>query len=306
MLAAIDVGSNTVRMLIGKVVDGKVIPERYERKITRLKGQQTAKGLAPASMERTLSALRDLIDISSRYNLSAMQIVGTEALRSAVNGRQFAEKVHDSLGVELQIINGQTEARLSAAGVLSVVDPVPERCVIVDIGGGSTEIVVVDRSEVVFSESLTLGVVQLAEINSRDAGEALLLGATGQIRDQLATAGLLDLAADPATALIGTAGTMTTLAAIDMEMASYDWRRVNNHRISAERVGDILSRLQPLTPQEREKVAGMEAGRGDLIIPGIQILQRLMSTLAKKTFVVSDFGLLEGLLLQLSKSSAIH
>jgi len=106
------------------------------------------------------------------------------------------------------------------------------------------------------------------------------------------------------TALVGTAGTVTTIAALDLEMTDYDWRRVNNHRVSRERVEDFLARLRPLSVTEREHLPGMEKGRGDLIVPGLAIVAGLLRRLRKQEIIVSDFGLLEGIVLDLAQASA--
>ena len=305
MLAAIDVGSNTVRMLIGEVVDGKVTPRHYERRITRLKGGQSESGLAHDAMERTLSALQDFATLASGFDPVEMRIVGTEALRSAANGGQFAESVFQSLGVTLEIISGEQEAGLSASGVLSVIDPLPDHSVIIDIGGGSTEFILSGPDGILFSTSSPLGAVRLAEMPLKQ--QAVFIDKqAGIIKQQLETNQFLELCRSPSTPIVGTAGTITTIAAIEMKMAEYDWRRVNNYPISADRIHHLLEKLTPLAPAEREAVPGMEKGRGDLIVPGIEILQSLMALTGKNSLIISDFGLLEGLLIETSKTAAIH
>ena len=305
MYAAIDVGSNTVRMLLGNVRNGKVIPFAYSREITRLKGGQTEAGLAPESMQRTLTALQRFHTEILAHEIKALVVVGTEALRTATNAKQFIDKVHHQAGMSLTIFSGEQEARCSARGALSVVDPIPESSIIVDIGGGSTEIVITRGTDVLFSQSYPLGVVRLAEMKGRGAtdfiGEILT-----EIGIMFTERGLLDTACLPTTDFIGTAGTVTTLAAIDLGMVEYDWRRVNNHRLSALAIDGIYDRLVPMTVAERERLPGMEAGRGDLIIPGLQVLKGLLELFSKNELIVSDFGLLEGLLLQMAAEAAIH
>ncbi len=305
MLAAIDVGSNTVRMLIGEVIDGKVRPHLYRRKITRLKGGQSEVGLAPDAMERTLSALQDFLQVASGFNPGELRIVGTEALRSAGNGTQFTESVLQSLGVSLEIISGQKEADLSTSGVLSAIDPLPVHSVVIDIGGGSTEFILSGPNGILFSTSSPLGAIRLAEMPIEQQTN-FIDQQVDIIKQKLENNQLFELTRSPSTPIIGTAGTITTVAAIDMEMADYDWRRVNNYRVSAGRIHHLLEQLTLLGPTEREAVVGMEKGRGDLIVPGIKTLQALMSLTAKNSLIISDFGLLEGLLIETAKTAAIH
>jgi len=306
MLAAIDVGSNTVRLLLGDVTQGKVQPIAYERRITRLKGGQTEKGLAPDAMERTLSALDFFSKTMVKHKPDAISVVGTEALRSAANREYFVEQVQQKTGLDLKIVTGTEEAALSARGVLSVVTPTPDHAIIIDIGGGSTEIILTKGMDVLFRDSCPLGVVRLAEMEFGSSADEFIGTMIKDLSGELASRQLLEKACCPQTTVIGTAGTITTLAALDLEMTNYDWRKVNNHRIQATRIDDYIYKLMPMSVLERERLPGMEEGRGDLILPGLAVLKKLLQTFVKPDLIVSDFGLLEGLLLQLNDNAAIH
>lgn len=303
MLAAIDIGSNTVRMLLGEVVANQVRPHRYEREITRLKGGQTSEGLATESMERTFVALRRFKLIAEKYHPDNIIVVGTEALRSACNGNEFKKKLKEETGLVLEIISGEEEGRICAAGVLSALHPSPAVSIIIDIGGGSTEVILVRGQELLFRHSCPLGVVRLAEMESLRQ-KAFITEETAKIRQSLAGDSLCHVWADPDAVFVGTAGTITTLAALDMEMSPYDWEKVNNYRIDDIRIEHCSRLLSSLTVEQRESLPGMEKGRGDLILPGLTVLSGLMKLFGKKEMVVSDFGLLEGLLLQMASASA--
>lgn len=305
MLAAIDIGSNTIRMLIGEVRNGAILPVSYYRKITRLKGGQSDAGLTYEAMQRTLVALQGFHAEILALKIDTLTVVGTEALRSAANAKQFIEKVRLQTGMSLNVLSGEEEALCSARGALSVIEPTPSTAIIVDIGGGSTEIVVTSGQDVLFGHSCPLGVVRLAEMEGKRAAE-LISSNLQTLRMKLKERGLLEIACRPSTVFVGTAGTITTLAAIDLGMANYDWRRVNNYQLSLTRIDDIYVRLAHMQEPEREQLAGMEPGRGDLILPGLQILKGLLEQFTKKVLIVSDFGLLEGLLLQLADRTAMH
>ncbi|MDX2479526.1 MAG: hypothetical protein QNK24_04220, partial [Desulfuromusa sp.] len=164
MYAAIDVGSNTVRMLIGRCTATGIKTEIYRQRITRLGGNYVeGRGLAPDSLERTLSAFSDYTDILQGMNIKKVRVVGTAALRRAENSQHLVNLIKLKTRMRLEIINGREEARLSSAGVLSSIDPCPETSLIIDIGGGSTEFVFYDKQRMLFTHSYPLGVVQLCE-----------------------------------------------------------------------------------------------------------------------------------------------
>jgi len=299
LLAAVDVGTNTVRLLLGEMSDGRLVPRRYERSITRLGGGfDTEKGLAPASMERTLCALREFAAILKTSDVTQVRAVGTQALRQACNGRDFVERVRTETGLPLEIIDGDEEARLSARGVAEALLPRPDRYLAFDIGGGSTEFVHCDRSGIRFSRSYPLGVVRLAETcHSSTQVEAEIACQLDRFLQDLAKTGLNYEDAD--CALVGTAGTVTTIAAMDLGMTAYDWHRINNHRLELSTIDSLIERLEPLSATAREELPGMEKGRGDLIVPGLLTVAAIMRRLHRSALAVSDFGLLEGSLLSL-------
>ncbi len=301
MLAAIDAGSNTLRLLVGRVRSGKVLPAHYLRRICRLSGGLTKEeGLSPQARERTLFALHEFAEVCRQESVTRVRAVGTAAFRQAVNGAAFAEEVRRTTQLPLEIISGEMEAECMALGVLSALDPLPAAALIVDIGGGSTEFVLCAQQQVLWTCSLPLGVVRLVEGHPSAGSRQQAIAATlAGLQDELHVACQSAGLALEDLVLVGTAGTVTTLAALDMQMQDYDWRRVNNYCLSLARLQDWQARLMPLSPAEREALPGMEAGRGDLIIAGLEIILCLMAQTAVNALTVSDFGILEGLLLSL-------
>ncbi len=303
MLAAIDAGSNTLRLLVGKVVDNEVVPSFYLRRISRLAGGfSEQEGLSPAAMERALFVFQEFAEACQQAGASQVRAVGTAAFRQAVNGEAFASEINWMTRVPLEIISGQMEAEYMVAGVLSALDPVPDQVLIVDIGGGSTEFVLCLQQKIVWSRSLPLGVVRLAECcplqrqrqKSIDDVLAELVAELADVCDALSLNPV-------ALTLVGTAGSVTTLAALDMQMTEYDWRQVNNYSLSLARLQEWYGLLIPLCCSEREALPGMEAGRGDLIVAGLEIVLGLMQRIRAESLTVSDFGILEGLLLSMQK-----
>jgi exopolyphosphatase/guanosine-5'-triphosphate,3'-diphosphate pyrophosphatase len=200
----------------------------------------------------------------------------------------------------LTIISGDEEAQLTTAGVLSALDPSPANVLIVDIGGGSTEYVLCVGNEVLWSASYPLGVVHLTERLYNPAERMTeIKQVTDSVFEKICKL-CLSVNITPADlSLVGTAGTVTTLAALDMAMKEYAWERVNNYSLSLAALQKWYGRLTPMPPAERESLPGMEKGRGDLIIAGIEIILSLLDRLDAGQLTVSDFGILEGSLLSL-------
>jgi exopolyphosphatase/guanosine-5'-triphosphate,3'-diphosphate pyrophosphatase len=296
--AAIDIGTNTVRLVLGEGRATKVVPERYYRKITRLGGGFAPdKGLSPEAMERTLCALKEIAEILENNEIDSVRAVGTAALRNARNGRRFADTIRSETGIRVEIIDGGEEARLCASGVLTALSPRPEYCLVFDIGGGSTEFILCRDTSLLFHRSYPLGVVTLCEqFPSVDLQRKRI--------DEILKRFLADLEAEGMTdricacTLVGTAGTVTTLAALQLGMDIYDWRRINNVMLLKKEIEALAERMAPLSPSEREALPGMEKGRGDLILPGLRLVSGIMERLEKDRLTVSDFGLLEGVLLE--------
>lgn len=305
MLAAIDAGSNTLRLLVGSVTDGKVLPEFYLRRISRLAGGFTQKeGLSPEARERTLLAFQEFAKTCRQAEVKQVKAIGTAAFRQAVNGEHFAREIRGITQLPLIIISGRVEAEYMASGVLSALDPMPAHALIVDIGGGSTEFVFCSHQRVLWSRSLPLGVVRLTEeyasplIRQRFIEDALV-DLNVELSSVCRSSGL----AVEDLHLVATAGTVTTLAALDMKMTKYDWQRVNNYSLPLSRLRHWQTILTPLSLSQREELPGMEAGRGDLIIPGLEIILSLMHQMSTDNLTVSDFGILEGLLLSLHNNN---
>lgn len=297
MRAAIDIGSNSLRMLVGEVLCDQVIPVRYFRQVTRLAGgYDPLTGISVEASERTLSALELFSKFIDELKPTCIRTVATEAVRRAVNGRQFIADVRARTGFVVEIIDGVEEAVLSSVGVLSGLKPQPLAALVFDIGGGSTEFIVIKGGNRLWQKSYPLGVVSLAEAS--DSGIAIERVLT-ELAEDLRVAGLSPLLACESCELVGTAGTVTTLAALDLAMTEYDWQRINNYVLPQSALLSLYERLLPLTPAEREQLPGVEHGRGDLIVHGAAIVLSLMNLLQKDHLRVSDFGLLEGILLSM-------
>jgi exopolyphosphatase/guanosine-5'-triphosphate,3'-diphosphate pyrophosphatase len=299
MFAAIDIGSNTLRMLLGTCEGEGVHVQQYLRKIVRLSGDFCPQnGLHQDSMQRAFNALKGFSDAAGRAQVTAIRVVATEAVRRASNRDHFVDRVKRETGLTVEVIDGDREAELTSSGVLSVIDPLPDKAIIMDIGGGSTELICLGSGRTLFQKSYPLGVVRLCEeAEGDDQRQTIISDVFADFRSQLED---LNLYAND-YCLIGTAGTVTTLAAMHLKLNDYNPTLINNHRLPLSWLKTILADLLPMSYSEREEVVGMEQGRGDLIPHGINIVLALCQTMQQEQLKVSDSGLLEGLLKEMCR-----
>jgi exopolyphosphatase / guanosine-5'-triphosphate,3'-diphosphate pyrophosphatase len=296
--AAIDLGTNTARLLIGHVEASRIIrPVMLMRRITRLGGGFTIRGgIAREASERTVAALQEFAAEISRHGVAKVRAVATSAVRDAVNGVEFCELVLRETGLKLEVIDGGTEGELTLRGVLAGIDDRGGPFLVFDVGGGSTEYTLAEGETVRFTESLPVGVVRLTEGKRTEGAmtekiERELGGLLERMRDR----GLLPNVAG--ATLVGTAGTATTLAAISQRLINYDYRLVNNYVMPLDEIREIYATLLPMTPAQRLQVPGLEKGREDLLIAGILLTIKTMEIFGFSSLKISDFGLLEGVLL---------
>ncbi len=296
-VAAIDLGTNTARLLIADKAPYRQL--LLNRTITRLGGGFTReRGLSQEAQLRSVAALQEFADQISRFGAASVRAVTTSAVRDAVNGAAFCRRVREETGIELEVIDGAEEADLTLRGVAAVIDDKRGELAVFDVGGGSTEYTLAVEEKAVFSRSLPVGVVRLTEGKVGVAQmEDKISRELAVLQRELAAEGLSERFSR--AGLIGTAGTATTLAAVQIGMQDYDYRRVNNHTMPLSEVERIFELLRPLTPKERLQVPGLEPGREDLIIAGILVVLVTMRVFGFRTFKVSDSGLLEGLILGL-------
>jgi exopolyphosphatase / guanosine-5'-triphosphate,3'-diphosphate pyrophosphatase len=305
--ASIDVGSNTVRLLIAESLsEMEFRPLRVERMITRLGGRFTpGRGLDEAAMGRTLEALRSFAEFVKREEVDRVFAVGTGVLREAGNGREFMEAAERETGLSLRLLTGEEEARLMLRGVLGVLRDRQEPRLVTDVGGWSTEVLWVEGGKPIHTASLALGAVALTEgflpgdppshsalrsLNARIRSEFLSLRGEWESKGKRTR--------DLHPHLVGTAGTATTLAALDLALPVYDPQRINGHLIPLPGLRQICRRLWSLPVVERRKIVGLEKGREDLIVAGSAVLLNLLEVFNRTALEVVDAGLLEGVLLE--------
>jgi exopolyphosphatase/guanosine-5'-triphosphate,3'-diphosphate pyrophosphatase len=298
-LATIDIGTNTTLLLVARVQDDaiEVLDERAE--ITRLgRGIGVGGGLGEAGIAATLAALRDYAALVRQHD-ARLAVIGTEALRRAPNAQAFLGPAATILGTPVEVIDGAREAALTFRATLESfrADAEAGWLAVVDIGGGSTEIVLAQHGAMKFQTSLPLGSVRLTERHIHD--DPPPPAACAAIEADVARA--LEAVPFPVAPqiLVGVAGTVTTLAAMALQMASYDPARVHGWSLHADALDDQIARLATATQEQREAMIGLDPRRADVILAGALILRGIARRAGVSRLRVSDRGIRWGLLYDL-------
>ncbi len=275
-----------------------------EQRVTRLgEGFRSTGVLGDAAVARTAATVTDYVSRARTVGAARIVIVATSAVRDALNGSAFVQALERATGVGVRVISGEEEARLTLAGIMAGLGPLADVAVAFDIGGGSTEYILARDGALVTAVSLRLGVVALAErFPSAGAVDAPRYAALCQaVRDQLTRELPPDIASARPRTLIGTAGTVTTLAALDLGLADYDPERVQGHTLTRAAIGAQRRRLSSLDLAARAALPCLEPGRADLIVPGVAIVEATLDLLQSDRLVVSDWSLREGILADIAR-----
>lgn len=299
-LASVDLGTNTIRLLVVEVAEDRSWrPVAETQTIARLgEGLRASGRLSEAAMERALAAVTEFCGRARALGAEQILIIGTSAVREASNRSVFLERLSLSTGQEVRVVPGEDEGRLTLLGVLHGLPALSGWILVFDIGGGSTEFILARDRELVRARSLALGVVPLAERyrTAEPVERARYAELEWEVRAQLARE-LQDLLAEHRPDhLVGTAGTVTTLAALDQALPDYDAAKVHGYPLLRYRIEALLGALAPLPATRRVGFPCLEAGRADLIIPGIAICLATMARFGVSSIRVSDAGLREGIL----------
>ena len=293
-VAAIDIGTNTTRLLVSR--DGRDIARRAV--ITRLgQGVARTRRLEPVAIERTLATLREYREQIDQAGVTTMRVIATSACRDAANRDAFFDTAESALGVRPEMITGDEEGRLAFTGATRGFDRSRGPFCVIDIGGGSTEFVV-GTDHVEGLRSVDIGSVRLTEAELRsDPPRA------EELANALAIAGahfddvLLALPSiTEARTVIGVAGTITTMAAIELGLATYDRDRVHHFPLRRAAAEDVFRTLATERLADRVHNPGLEAARADVIVGGCCILVAIMRRLGLREVVVSDADLLDGVI----------
>jgi exopolyphosphatase / guanosine-5'-triphosphate,3'-diphosphate pyrophosphatase len=296
-VAAVDLGTNSTRLLIADVEDGRLDEVVRRLKITRLgEGVDRRRRLLPAPIARVRNVLTDFRREAEQLGVERTLAIATSAVRDAENGEAFLGEVEWSYGFSTRLLTGHEEAQLTFRGIATD-RAIEQETLIVDIGGGSTELVTGSPDGLRFHDSLDLGCVRLTErfLHSDPPSGAELDECAVAVRSLLAERVPGDVR--PET-VIGVAGTVTSLAALDLRLEAYDAERVHGHRFTRESVATRLERLASLPVAKRREVPSLEPERAPVIVAGAVILHEVLVHFGLDELEASERDILDGAALE--------
>jgi exopolyphosphatase / guanosine-5'-triphosphate,3'-diphosphate pyrophosphatase len=315
--AALDLGTNNCRLLVARpTYDSFRVIDAFSR-IIRLGEGITASGvISEAAIDRAVDALAVCRDKMAHRGVSRARLIATEACRAAANGAAFLARIREQVGIALEIVDRETEARLAATGCTPLIDPDAHGVLLFDIGGGSSELVLLGRPvpvrggppapEIRAWASLPVGVVTLAERHggvavSRDLFETMIAEVAAFVNEFAATHGV----ADSGIHLLGTSGTVTTIAGVHLGLKRYDRRQVDGCWMHEEQVTAVVEQLLAMNYEGRCANPCIGNERADLVLAGCAILEAIRRAFPCKRLRVADRGLREGILVQLMREDGI-
>ena len=315
--AALDLGTNNCRLLVARpTADGFRVVDAFSRIVRLGEGLSQTGRLSEAAIERTLEALRICRDKMVTRGVTRARLIATEACRAAENGAEFLDKVRERLGLQLEIVDRETEASLAVAGCGELADRDAESIVLFDIGGGSSEIIWLNRSRRDLStvgrieawESLRLGVVSLAEtFGGEHVTPEIFAAMTRRVAEALAP--FAQRVAGHKRCgrfhLLGTSGTVTTIAGVHLNLPRYDRRAVDGLWLSSAEVDATVDRLRGMSYAERAANACIGVERADLVLAGCAIFEAIRRHFPAERIRIADRGLREGILTQMMRADRV-
>jgi exopolyphosphatase/guanosine-5'-triphosphate,3'-diphosphate pyrophosphatase len=316
--AALDLGTNNCRLLVARPTgDGFRVIDAFSRIIRLGEGISASGRISDAAIARAVEALGICRDKMHNRGVTRARLIATEACRAAMNGGDFRSRISADVGLDLEIVDRETEAELAATGCTPLIDPHAEGVILFDIGGGSSELVRLGRSapcrrgppppQIKAWASLPVGVVTLAE---RHGGhdvtpavyEAMVQEVSGHLAPFVATN---DFPAVDRMHLLGTSGTVTTIAGVHLDLKRYDRRRVDGCWMSDRQASEVVERLIAMSYDERAANPCIGYERADLVLAGCAILEAIRREFPCQRLRVADRGLREGMLVQMMRADGV-
>ncbi|HEY1474315.1 MAG TPA: Ppx/GppA phosphatase family protein [Pseudolabrys sp.] len=315
--AALDLGTNNCRLLVARPAgDGFRVVDAFSRIIRLGEGVSISRRISEAAIERAIEALTICRNKMKNKGVTRARLIATEACRAAENGEDFRARVAHEVGLELEVIDRETEARLAATGCTTLVDPHADGAVLFDIGGGSSELVRLNRSQKSHGGpplpqirgwiSLPHGVVTLAERHggisvTPESYEAMVAEVSALMAPFVRQHG----GDVRGLHMLGTSGTVTTIAGVHLDLKRYDRNRVDGCWMSETEISAVIERLLAMSYQERIASPCIGAERADLVLAGCAILDAIRRAFPTPRLRVADRGLREGMLVQMMRDDGV-
>ncbi|MDK2586921.1 Ppx/GppA phosphatase family protein [Romboutsia sedimentorum] len=296
-IATIDIGTNSMRLLIGDYIDGQIHNRKKLMNTTRI-GQDVDKDgyISEEAIKRNIEALREFVGICREEKCEHIYSMGTSALRDSKNGYKFVELAKQEIGIDVEVISGEEESNLGFSGVLEGLKG-NDDILVIDIGGGSTEFIIGNRDGIKFAKSENVGALRMTEkflkadpINENEFDEMSIF-IEGKINETLNHINKKSI-----KKLIGIGGAITSLSAMKQGLQVYSMEKIHNSEICKKDIDIILQNLKKMTLSDKKHLKGLQPKRADIITAGVKILNIIMEKLEIENIVVSEYDNLEGLM----------
>ena len=274
----IDIGSNSVRLMISE--NGQTI-KKYVKTTRLAENMEADNNLQDISMERTACAVSFFVNMAKEQNVDKIYIFATAAVRQAKNKQVFISKVKDLTGITIEVIDGELEAQLGAIGALNSGDGG-----IIDVGGASSEVLIIKNKKIIYSKSLNIGAVKLFNLCGQDKEKILDLvkkyvGEYGEI---------------PQSTFYGIGGTATSIASMDLALKEYDTNLVHGHTISIDKILKLRDKLLDMSVEEKRNIVGLQKDRAEVIAGGVALVYEILKRANAQKIIISESDNLEGYL----------
>jgi len=296
--AVIDIGTNSIRMLVADMEKGKIVSGKKHVRMVRL-GEMVdhSRVIGENALERCMDALDEFVKIALDEGAHDIKALATSAVRDAGNRDEIVQKIQSVLPIEVEILSGNEEAEMGYFGVISSFDA-KGIIMMVDIGGGSTEFVVGNKEKIFYKKSLDIGAVRMTEqfIKSDPVDPVESRELERHVRN-IIKSGLADVFPFEKGIAVGIGGTITTLGAIKLKMENYNREKIHLASIGLGEIREMISGFGKAKLDSRKKIVGLDSERADIIYAGSIILQEIMEIFGYKDIIVSDYDNLEGYLM---------
>lgn len=294
-IGAIDIGTNSMRLLTTDLIDNKLTNRKKYVNTTRIgQGVDENGFITEEAMERNINALKEYHDKCLDYGCEKIYCMGTSALRDSKNRSEFIKRAKDEAGIDVNVVDGEIEAKLGFSGVTNGIDKEGD-ILVIDIGGGSTEFIFGNKEGIERNVSINIGALRLTEKYlsegySDSAFSDMRKFINEQIKDIVAYLNEKEIGC-----VCGIGGTITSLSAVNQNLEIYSMEKVHGSVITREEVQKMMDKFVSCSDEERKHINGLQPKRADIIAAGTEILICIMDNLSKKEVVVSEYDNLEGI-----------
>ncbi|MGL4796447.1 MAG: Ppx/GppA phosphatase family protein [Paraclostridium sp.] len=301
-IGAIDIGTNSMRLLVAEYIDGKLTNREKFVNTTRIGQDVDSEGyISKDAIERNIKALKEFSQLAITKGCEHIYCIGTSALRDSKNGTDFIRIAKEETKVDVEIITGEEESHLGFIGVLQGLDDT-DNILVIDIGGGSTEFILGDSSGIKYAKSENIGALRMTEkfLRQDPICESEFLKMSNFIEESIKET-INTLKEKNIREIVGIGGTITSVSAINQELEVYSMEKIHGSEVSEKELDNILQNLKNMTLNDKKSIKGLQAKRADIITAGVKILNIIMKNLEKQNIVVSEYDNLEGLICQKAK-----